>query len=139
MSQARRQVIARDFFSRPLRARLARKSATFSLVGWVAWSQLTFCDHRIKIRRQHFTRRAHASKLLVGSLRSIVVNQPRIWHAQPYACTRTYSPGASQSGFSLLPPGSRAGTFSGAWRVTHSAQSVHQEPGCISALATHSL
>ena len=36
--------------------------------------------------------------------------------------TLTYSPGASQIGFSLPPPGVLAGSFLGAWAVSHLSQ-----------------
>src|SRR6202020_127393 len=55
-----------------------------------------------------------------------------------YAFTRTYSPGASHSGFSLPSPGLRAGTFSGACAVSQASQSGHQEPGVSLAFATQS-
>ena len=46
------------------------------------------------------------------------------------------SAGASPMAFSLPSPGFRAGTFSGACFVTHSAQAGHQEPGVSLAMAT---
>src|SRR5271163_3553986 len=55
-----------------------------------------------------------------------------------YTRTRTYSPGASPSGASLPAPGSRAGTFAGAWATIHSIQSTHQEPGVSFAEASQS-
>src|SRR5271165_7641015 len=68
---------------------------------------------------------------------------PSLWpglgddaRSSPYAFTFTYSPGASEMGFSLPSPGLRAGTFSGAWAATHSIQSGHQEPGVSLAAAT---